>query len=90
MPSCAHAHWSQLGQGKYLDNASSCGESKAPVYFSSLLLIVLLITPCVLEAQRWLSCSNAVYWHQSFYCWLWPVQQVKVNHADQLNFLALG
>lgn len=57
MPSCAHAHWSQLGQGKYLDNASSCGESKAPVYFSSLLLIILLIAPCVLEAQRWLSCS---------------------------------
>ena len=32
--------WSQLGQGKYLDNINSCGESKTPAYFSSLLLII--------------------------------------------------
>lgn len=57
--------WSQPGQGKYLDNINSCGESKTPAYFSSLLLIILLIIQCALKAQ-----PSAVGQRQSFYCWL--------------------
>lgn len=59
--------WSQPGQGKYLDNVNSCGESKTPAYFSGLLLIILLIVQRVLKAQL-----SAVGRRQSFYCWLWP------------------
>lgn len=59
--------WSQLGQGKYLDNINSCGESKTPAYFSRPLLIILLIIWHVLKAE-----PSAVGQWQSFCCWLWP------------------
>lgn len=67
VPSCAFCCWSQLGQGKYLDNINSCGESKTPACFSSLLVIILLITQHVLKTQ-----PSAVGQRQSFCCWLWP------------------
>lgn len=67
VPSCAFCCWSQLGQGKYLDNINSCGESETPACFSSLLVIILLITQHVLKTQ-----PSAVGQQQSFCCWLWP------------------
>lgn len=89
--------WSQLWQGKYLYNINSCGESKTPAYFSSLLLIVLLIIQCVLKAE-----PSAVGQRQNFYCWPWPGTaklwcSAELPHAaawgmcmDQQRMLASG